>query len=257
MNKTSILLTCNLGLSEINIDIKPSDRKVDPELESQVASTWAKILKEAEKSGQLAYENEYTYRLNGFTFDKGNLELEIAQIPFSIRYALTKLPRTFELREDYWPKGLFVASIVKTSDDFFVFGSKSSKNLSSNALKVKKIDPIGGMLDEQVLDVNLYLDKMLKNELLEEAGINPKFIEEVRCIGLLISRSSNIGIINYTRINVTKNELNESFKQLNDGEFSDLIFVEKSELEQFTSELEDYRVLLWDLYKTYTQSSSK
>lgn len=258
MIEPKILAQFNLRLSDINVSTQKSNRKTNDEIEKRIKRKWNEILIDAKKNGKLAYENEFTYRLNNFTFDNNKLSIELGQTPFSVRYTLSKFEDIKSLQQEYWSKGVFIGGLVKTTDDYFVFGKKSNSNLSStNFNKIERIDPVGGALDQKIEEENNYLELILKNELKEELGIEDNNINEIRALGILLSRTSFVGIQCLTKLNLTRNEVYNRFKTQSDDEFKDLVFIENDEIHEFLLNLEDYRPLLSDLLTNYYANNPK
>lgn len=241
MIKPGILLKKKLKLSDIEFIPEASNRKVDPELEKSVDAIWRELEIDAEKNGKLAYDNPYTYRLNEFEFKDGKLYIHAGQIDFKTRFSIRKNPKMYELSEEYWSKGLFIGSLIKTLDNKYVFGVRSDKTLAN-----KKEDLIGGSLDKMYYEN--YLKGMLVEEFQEELSISEGNIDSIIAIGLVISRTTFTGIVCLTKINLSSFELNKIFERSNDHlEMKSLRFIEEHELKHYLVELGDYRELIPEL----------
>lgn len=232
MKKPAILVNKTLELSQVKLVIESkSNRKIKPEFEEEADKKWEAILKDAKETGKLAYDNPHIQRLNDLEIKEDTLVLHFAEEKFSKLRGLREISEIHALDDAYWPKGLYICSLTCTSDNKYIFGKVSGKTLSN-----KKYDYIGGVLDEEVVDKDNYLRKMILQEFEQEVNINESNIEGIKFVGLIISGSTTIGVVVYTKLNINSEEVLKLHKEKNDEEMESIEVIEEDGLEEFLKE---------------------
>jgi hypothetical protein len=237
MERASTLISKELNLENIILTLeKDSNRKIYPEFEVKLAKKWEDILKDAKEQGKLAYDNPYCLRLNNFQLDNKNLELKVSYEPFSKRFPIFKSEEIRNLAHEYWAKGLFICSFIKTSDNKYIFGKRSGKTLASH-----DIDFIGGGLDKKIEDPKTYLKYMLFNEFKEEINLEETDISTCVFKGMIVTFSTLIGIMCNTTLRIDSNSVLQKFNQHNDNEMSSLEIIDEKNILNFLDSLDGYR----------------
>lgn len=187
----------------------------------------------AEKRGVVVW-NSNTYRLESINAESGKLHLELGYIEYKVRATMRNIPGIYDLTDEHWPKGVFVTSIIRTGDGFYVFGELSGKTI------VDKIyDTIGGTLtpEEGSVKTGNDLFTALYRELKEECKISGDSIKSCSLRGAILTDFLNVGLLFEVELTRTKDEVKKDFEMENDGELSDLIFVAPGEAKKFTESI--------------------
>lgn len=177
--------------------------------------------------------------MNSFSLDEKILNLEIATIPFRIRNMTGFFRNEInQLEEAYFTKGLFVCSLILTIDEKFVFGKLSGKTFNNT-----KFDLIGGTLckDENEINSGKDIFNSLYSEFVEEVNLLEENIEDCTMIGAILNENFQVGLIFFTKINLTSNELNDEFLEKNDGEMKALEFVSSDAIATFLTSFQGWK----------------
>ncbi len=231
---------------DISITVnEASHRKIDPELESKIINLWDQRVREAKDKGVKVWDSS-TYRLNAYAFSKKKLSLELSTIDFSVRNTMRFVPEVAEMDEEYYSKGLFVASIIKTSDEKYIFGE-----LSGNTMNHKKVDFIGGVAshDELVIAGSKDLFSVLYKELEEETGIRTTLIKDCYIRGLVLTDGYTVGALFFVTLNISCGELLQLFSQYNDQEMKSLVCVDGKDLKSFVGNIGGYGSAVAEILK--------
>lgn len=226
--------------AEEDIVIHYSDkgkRKINPQIESRIDNIWLETLISAKEKGQQAYDG-ISYRCDSLSINNGKLHLWISPTSFKIVNGLKKLKEEiWLLGEDYMSKCIAIASIIKTSDNKFIFGEKTGKTLSNSAR-----DLIGGIIEDLEFSSSRVIFQTNIRELGEEASIKPEQIASSRLVEVIQSSTGSILIILYTKLNIDSNSLLERFRNENDNlELNNLIITDNVKLVEVLKSMEGYR----------------
>jgi predicted NUDIX family phosphoesterase len=113
------------------------------------------------------------------------------------------------------------------------------------------IDLIGGGLQPDELIVNECKD-IFRNEvkeIKEEIGVKEENILKVYGLGILLSSKFNVIFIFLTKLNLTREEVLNTFQTNNDDEMSDLEFVPEHQISKYLENMSGYRPLVAELYE--------
>lgn len=224
---------------EGDIDIKfttESNLMSSPELEEKIAKLWEEKYTEAKQLGKHVY-NGQSYRLDSFE-NNAKLKLTISLFSYSTRYPLTLLFKEgkVNLPASYYPNGLAIGGLVETADNKFVFGKRGGRSMTHTS-----IDFIGGIVEDVELKGSRDLFVLNEAELLEEVGVSKGQIIDMVILGLVQSNTGNVIIISQTRLNISSVKLQEQFRSNSDDEMDELVFIDKSELEEYLLGLGGYK----------------
>ena len=218
---------------QIDVVHSLSNRKINSDWEAKCEAEWLRKVEDAKITGKKAWDS-VTYRLNDLKVENNRVHLDFGTIPFRIRNTFPSIVEGQEVEEECFPKGIFVAGLIQTTDDLFVFGKLSGKTLVK-----RKIDFIGGTLVKDELIVNNGSDLIiaLEAELLEEINVSPEHVASYQLISIVLSDRFNVGLIYHVQLKVSSETVLESFQKANDQEMSDVVFVEKKDLYNFASDI--------------------
>lgn len=150
----------------------------------------------------------------------------------------------WQLLESYLPFHVSAGSLIKTTDNYCVFGEKGANNLGKPG-----VDIIGGSLIKDELKINNGGDiqAAVIKEMEEEANINAKDILSMEVIGVVLSPSSNVIFILSSQVAHGRDHMQRQFLAENDGEMQKLIFVKVDDINAFLKKQTGYKPLLNEL----------
>lgn len=248
MKLQNILFKGPFQISDIEVKINnSSNRKIHPEFENNIDSIWSAKLQEANQNITNLWDSNI-YRLNSFSQNQKKLILELNLISFKTIIGLkTQILRSKpKISQDYWPKGLFVSAIIKTSDNRYIFAKTKS-----SVIKNGQPDIIGGVLskEETLITDSRNITSHLLKELHEEINIKPNTINNLKLEGGIVSAWGNIGLIFSLGLTLNTQQVKTNFDQTNDGELEDIIIIEENKFYQFVSQLPNHGPALKKLFK--------
>lgn len=210
-----------------------SNRKINPDWEAKCEAEWLRKVEDAKITGKKAWDS-VTYRLNDLKVENNRVLLDLGTMPFRIRNTFQNVVDVKDAEEPYLPKGMFVAGLIQTADDLFVFGMPSEKTLVN-----QKIDFIGGTLvkDEHIVNNGSDLIASLGAELSEEINVSAEKVGSNHLISVVLSDRFNVGLIFHVQLKISSEKVLELFRQSNDQEMSDVVFVAKKDLYNFVSDI--------------------
>lgn len=209
-------------------------------MEQRINETWKVLLTYYAEHGMRVWDAPH-YRLNNIAeVSSGSCRLELSVVMFSTVKSLIEIRRHCPLPDSYNSYHLNVGALIKTSDNFYLFGARS------NTAYANKTDIIGGGLqvDELPIASGNDIRKTLFKEMQEEANISETQVVSSEVMGILLSSSTGLIILFDVCLNSAKAELVSRFVTRSDQEMADLIFVPATELVSFLEGLHDYRKLI-------------
>jgi hypothetical protein len=220
-----------------------SNRKIDPEVESQIDSYWQKVLDDAKEKGKNIW-NGISYRVDDFEITKeGKLKVTFSPIEFKTREGLITTETYYLLSEEHYRKGAFVSSLVRTRDGYYVFVQLSG--LSHNK---SKVELLGGIVGDS-MDVRSGEDlfTVLYQELNEEAIIAKKDIQTCILQLIFINLTTNIGFHFDVQLSITKEQVEKQFQEgKRDVDIKDLLFVHETNLQKQMQSMATYKPFLYE-----------
>ena len=240
MSAPKLLLKCNINETQLYIEDEVlSSMKTNAEIAECIDELWLRKQQEATSQGRKLW-NSLAYRLERFWQHGDNLHIQFSTVEYKdimARRAIEALP---VLGEDYFTKFAFVASLICTSDNMYVFGKvgKSYTDL--------KIDFIGGgvIKDEGLVKNGSDFFNVLYRECKEEINLDRADIVRSTLRDVLLSPWYGIGCIFYTKLRTASAEVVAKFQQENDGEIQTLVLVESENVETFLEMLGGYKPLI-------------
>jgi 8-oxo-dGTP pyrophosphatase MutT (NUDIX family) len=225
---------------------KVSNRATTPEIEQQIDAHWEVFYAEAKAAGKNIW-NGVTYRVNEFAVtEERKLKIEFAPNNFKTIQGLTGVDGYWSLPEEYWRKGGYVGSFVKTSDNYFVFVILSGRSLSRH--KVNNV--VGGVLDDEVpLGCGDDIYKTMYKELEEETAIPRSSVARCDLETIYYSPSTLVGFHFGISLLNTKEEVEARFKQHGgDDDIHDLLFVTEADMPAQLTKMGGSMELLREVY---------
>lgn len=226
--------------------VEQSQRKVDQNMELALLKQWDKTLHQARESGVKAWDSTI-YRYETGEVYNTDVHLTFSRVPFSImrsaRYYVQELK---QLGPAYFPHGIFVSVIVKTSDEHYI-----RVKISSHTLNAGIYDLVGGVASEHEVRVNSSHDlfQIAYNELEEELGIEKDKIKDIYLLGAIASTSLNISLVFHADLSITRNEVVTCFKTKNDGEVEHVEFLSRDQFIAALEEMGSYKSKIPNLLK--------
>ncbi|TMP21757.1 hypothetical protein CWC02_01080 [Pseudoalteromonas sp. S2721] len=191
---------------------------------------WHEVIADAQSAGTEIWDGQY-YRLENIDeIQRGSLQLKLSTISYSTTRSLMKLSQQQNLASCYFPYHVNTGALISTSDDFFVFGQKTTKS------GTYYLDLIGGGLQKDELDVQQAID--IKNNILkeafEEANITSSMIDWVNLNSLILTNTMSVVILFNIKLNVDKGLLLKSFEDRVENELSGLQFFDQQSVKEFS-----------------------
>jgi hypothetical protein len=205
---------------------------------------WLEKQRVSEEKGLLLF-NGQSFRLDSFSLENNNLVLSVSEMEYRIRGSIESMAdEVARYGDEYLGHGLAIGALLKTSDGYYVFGQRNGKTQSK-----QKVDIIGGIVDSDVEVSENGLWHMLTVEMEEEASINVHNIKSGDYLGIFFSEFGNCILVARVELNLSRAELTGQFKQNDNAEMDDLIFVTESELFGYLTELGGYKLKMMEVMK--------
>ncbi|WP_281546817.1 hypothetical protein [Pseudoalteromonas sp. PAR1] len=220
------------NVSEIETyDVIASESSLNIALYEQVLKDyWHEVIADAQSAGTEIWDGQY-YRLENIDeIQQGSLQLKLSTISYSTIRSLMKLSKQQSLASCYFPYHINTGALISTSDDFFVFGQKSTKS------DTYFLDLIGGGLQRDELEVKQAVDikKNILKEAFEEANISSSMIDWVDLNSFLLTNTMSVVIVFNIKLNVDKGQLLKSFEARVENELSGLQFFDQQSVNEFS-----------------------
>lgn len=227
----------------IIIKNKDTTRSIDQGLENKAKNQWDEIVRKNKEEGTKIWDGIY-YRLDNVSEVKnGSNEFQLSTIKYSLVKAYRGISELHDLKEDQYTYHINTGGLIKTTDNFYVFGNKSID------LNNPIIDFIGGGLqeDELIVQTGNDIERNVFKEIKEEINLEIEDIKESEIIGILLAKSMAIIIIFEVNLKLTKEEAQIKFDERADDEIKSLVFVPEKDIKDFFSKQSDYRALVAEL----------
>lgn len=236
------ILKSNTPLEDLKVvKVDTSKFKLDKALQILKKSVWEEKEKEAKENNEKIWDGDVYTLEDVAKLEKSNI-LTISTIKFSeIVTYLKGLERNI-VNSDV-PRYICTGVIVQTVDNYFVFGSKRGKE--EGAL-------VGGFTDIDDLVINTSSDfkrNMLK-ELKEELDLSESDLTSISYIGILETEKGSVNIFFKVTTSLTKEDVDERFKDIEDKEFTKLLFIDKMNIKQYLDSKIDANKVISDLIVT-------
>ena len=240
MHEPRILFKGRFQLEDIQTHTLEKKWTSTSEYDHLVSNAWEIRLKEAKEKAIPTWDGIY-YRVTNISeienATSDSLVLKLGTVPY--RYI-----GTFSvLKEQYFSLGLAplyhlsTAAIMRTNDGYYLFGKRTNNGIA---------DLIGGGVQEDEVKVESGTDlaRNLYKEIQEESGIKRMNIESMTGIGITLSATSNVLIVAYVDLRLSREEAIAAFMNREDNEMAEPIFVPEDQLIEFLKSMGSYRVLI-------------
>lgn len=207
--------------NEVTVVGVPNSLQLDDELAEMVAERWQAVLEKAKQNNQEVWDDPMQ-RFEGAEEYDGALQLNMSQTRFSTRYSLRGM--IAEGKTTVKTFGSYVHCLVRTSDDWYVFGKKSGKYVSDHNFSF-----IGGVLDYDGKRPRTPFE-VARIELSEEAGIASEEITSLELVGMYESDHGSIGMTMSVVLRLDKTAVLATFTQKTDKELASLEFIRKEDV---------------------------
>jgi hypothetical protein len=241
------------------IQVEFKDEKfvnADPEIAKKIQIVWDAYYQEQIGKG-IQMQNLDNYRLDSISNMKGAITLHLSVIDYATKIGFREYLKTHPISDfvlDQLPRGIGIGGLLKTADNKYIFAKKSGKTNAKFATGF-----IGGIptRDEVVINSGRDLAHHLEEEIFEELGVSIENISEISITDIVLSDSGSIMILTESNINLTVEEVRESFKQRSDKiELSDFIVVpEGDELRELLQANGGYYSYAWELHNSGMDTS--
>jgi 8-oxo-dGTP pyrophosphatase MutT (NUDIX family) len=234
-----VLFASAFPIHRLGAELRVSVWAPPAEYEDLVTTTWEDLRAHAK---QPIWDGTYYRVLNPFALENGfgvlSLRLGTIQYRYVSTYpALHQHHARLQLEPLYH---LSTIALLRTSDDYYLFGRRTRNG---------EMDLIGGGVqsDELAISCGADLERNLRKEFHEEAGIRSADIAQLTGIGILLSGTSNVLIVGYAILSLTKAAATARFALRTENEMSEPVFITQNELGPALRSLGDYRPLIPEL----------
>lgn len=242
MHNISRILKSNTLLEDLKVvKLETSSFKLDPELQALKKSIWEEKEKESKENNEKIWDGD-VYTLEDVSKLENTNILTISTIKFSEIVTYVKgLERN--IVNSAVPRYICTGVIVQTSDNYFVFGSKRGKE--EGAL-------VGGFtdIDDLVITISTDFKRNMLKELKEELDISETDLTNISCLGILETEKGSVNIFFKVTTSLTKENVDERFKDINEKEFTKLLFIDKLNVKQYLDSKIDANKVISDLIVT-------
>ena len=224
MKLPKILVHGKFTPEDLVVTIGESNRKIDAVVESKLEKVWQEKVIHAQETGKNLY-NGQSYRLNTIVQKDKKLVLEFAVFDFKTRDGLIAIPEYFDLPEEYYRKGCFAVSSVRTSDNKYIMAELSGKSMNPN-----RFENIGGVMESNIPMVSgESVFRCLYTEFEEEISVRLEDIVECYLQTIFLADKTNVAFYFETILNISSDELLERFKNNTDPDIKSLCIYTREE----------------------------
>ncbi|EKE20983.1 MAG: hypothetical protein ACD_7C00397G0001 [uncultured bacterium] len=241
--KPKIIVQGKFYPKDIDVDFsKLSGRKIDFEIENKIDKKWKEHEKEKKQEGGMIWDS-VTYRLENLKAKENKLNITLGEIKYSkrigARWFLDKLEK---LGDGYYPKGIYLAAIVKTKDEYYVMG-----DLSGKTLVLSDVSLVGGVLskDEGIIEKSDDIFGALQREVKEELNIDKENLEDIYLKAVILTERLAIGFIFCASLNMDMESVQGNF--IANDEFVAVKGYEKKEIKDILKSMGGAKALVGEL----------
>jgi hypothetical protein len=210
MKLPEILALGKYSPNDLIVSVSESNRKIDPIIERKIDAIWEAKKKEADENGKICY-NGLSYRLNSLKKVGDKISLDFGIIEYKIREGVKKIPQYFNLPEEFYGKGCYSMTTVKTSDNHYLMVELSGKSMNKHT-----IDLLGGIMETNIeAKTGADIFQSLFIELEEEACIDKSDIEKSYLRSVFLGINTNVCFYFEVGLNISSSELQNRFKTKN------------------------------------------
>jgi len=200
---------------------------ITDEIQKFVDAEWSGLVEKTKVKGGSVWDSD-VYRISDFTILKDELILSLGNVRYSHIRAFKKQKRKLSLMsKKYHPRGGVVSAVIKTSDSLFING-----RLPQSSSIDATINVVGGSMNMSEFDFNddFSVYNFMENEILEELGIEKRYIKEIKIIGIIQSENMQIIFLFAVELLITGNTVLSLHEELKSKEFESLVLSNSTEL---------------------------
>ena len=213
----------------------------------KIEQMWQHDYKAGIKAGRKVW-NGQNVRLDLVVFEDEKVELFVSPVEYKIVYCLGNIDVGKD--ENNLPRALSTGNLIQTVSGKFVFAK-----LSGNTMYQREFDVIVGLVDKIDIQNGIDLWQESLREIKEEIGLDDNFIDQKHFLGIIQTYKGNAIFVNYVKLNIGEEEVQQIFIQNNDKELKGVYFVDEKNLKEALSKLKG-RVIFWDLYQEFRKQNS-
>ncbi len=209
-----------------------STRMIHKKIERAAKDAWEYKVQQAKLNDSRIWDSKI-FRYEGFKLKNKKLVFSVSEIPFSIRLGMNQCTNDIKaLGNEYAPFGMFNSCFVETNDSKLVFIEKSNKFFTE---KINSF--VGGVYSKSESTINSGEDlfSATTQELVEELGISVSHIKSNHLITVYKTENWNVCFIFYINLKISSEKLLKTFLEKSDGEASNIIFLNKKEINKSIS----------------------
>lgn len=228
-----ILIAKKIDFEKINIICNTYEFSFDQEVQNTIDALRNKKVIEAKEKWQNLWD-WLNYYLMNYTLSSDSLKFDFWTVRFRNISMTNFLPDSLKEKiKNNQPKWIFVAWIVKTQDDYFLFPRRSGNDVTKTISW--EITTFWWVLqpDEKHIEHFIDIRHHMMEELHEELWIAKNNITHGEFIWLTLSKALNRGIIFNINININHIEALNYFKKNGDWEMSEVLCIPKHQVLDF------------------------
>lgn len=217
---------------QVVISTGQSNRTVNVAIEARIEELWAEQLETARQKGLQLYDSQ-AYRLNACQQDTGHISLELALINYKIHAAMKALHNEPNVHEEHFDKTLVADSLVKTSDNKYVF------------MHVRKVVEdtvylVGGTCAESRMAIHASYDffAFMKAKIADILNVPESAIHVSLLFGLIQNEVGCVNAIFDTQVDLSSQDIINAFVPRNG--VNDLVMVDAASVKSYVAKAEGY-----------------
>lgn len=217
----------------ISISISDDEFMFEEKIQKRIDEIWNQKLIDANSVWEKIWDWN-NYYLKSYTIDDEMLSLELGHIKFRNMSMLKFLSDEYQsIAQKITPHWLFVTSMIKTIDDHFIFAIRNPLQVVHN--KKWTVTTIWWVLSRDETTIHTFQDisNHMLVEISEELWVSTSDVWRNECIWIVESRHENIGIVFYSELHLTLQQVQDTFSHNSDWEMSEIIWIPSSELYSF------------------------
>jgi hypothetical protein len=200
----------NFTADDLVVSVSPSNLVILDSVKGDIEKIWENKMHEAQERGLHLY-NGTSYRLNSLKEENGKIHLDFGIVDYKTRYGLRDALPKVQFDETMYRNGCYVGASVKTSDERYLMVKLSGKSMNRNTH-----DLLGGIMETNIPMDSDYVFKVLRAELLEEAGIKESEIASMVLRAMYQDMYTNAAFYLEVELSVSSVEIQERFNHNSD-----------------------------------------
>ncbi len=222
----------NFTADDLVVSVSPSNLVILDSVKDDIEKIWENKMNEAQERGLHLY-NGTSYRLNSLKKENGKIHLDFGIVDYKTRYGLRDALPKVQFDETMYRNGCYVGATVKTSDERYLMVKLSGKSMNRNTH-----DLLGGIMETNIPMDSDYIFKVLRAELLEEAGIKESEIASMVLRAMYQDMHTNAAFYLEVELSVSSSEIQERFNHNSDV---DIAAIEVYSYDEYLQALQNHK----------------